>query len=290
MVLPAHHEWTSPAGRVRGTVVVAHGVHQHSGLYAPFAARLAEAGFASLRLDFAGFGHRREEDAPMVGDFDVYVQDLADAVRAAASREPRAPIFVFGHSLGGLVATLLAVQALGPARNSPLAGVHVQGWIMSSPSLVVPLLQQCVAPLVAWLPAGLVLQSFNLDGASGNEEFKRAWESDVTLVKPGRPFEAGYAAGGVQAMARARGELSRLARDFPDCSMMTGCRMLVLHGEADHAHDHGSCAFLAAAVPGAELRSYPDLKHELLFEAGSFAAGNNQVADDLVAWLLAETK
>ena len=56
---------------LRTPLEVAHGVHQHSGLYAPFAARLAEAGFASLRLDFTGFGHRREENAPMVGDFDV---------------------------------------------------------------------------------------------------------------------------------------------------------------------------------------------------------------------------
>ena len=117
---------TAPArGPARGIVQVHHGMSEHSGRYAEFAAVLAERGFHVGAHDHRGHGHTQADDAsPGVfahSDGWTKVVDDARAVEEALrARFPDLPLIVFGHSMGGVTAMGHAM-----ARKGVVAGLAV---------------------------------------------------------------------------------------------------------------------------------------------------------------------
>lgn len=111
----------------RAVLVVVHGLAEHSGRYLHVGERFSARGFAVYAADHRA--HGRSPGLPVhVDGFDEFVADVA-AVRArAASENPGRPLFLVGHSQGGLVAlrsTLLAPQGLaGTILSSPLLGIR----------------------------------------------------------------------------------------------------------------------------------------------------------------------
>ena len=107
-----------PHGRARGVVVIIPGFNSHSGYYAWTGSRLASAGFATYAMDLRGRG-KSDGERFYVDGFAEYVLDTAALiVRAKAAGQPGVPIFLLGHSAGGVVACLYARSAI-PA-NSPV--------------------------------------------------------------------------------------------------------------------------------------------------------------------------
>ena len=107
-------------------LVVVHGLAEHSGRYVHFGQRFAERGYAVYAPDLRAHG-RSPGLRVHVDRFDEFVCDVA-AVRARAGSEcPGCPMFLVGHSQGGLVAlraTLLEPDGLsGTILSSPLLGV-----------------------------------------------------------------------------------------------------------------------------------------------------------------------
>lgn len=94
--------WT-PASGAAGCVVVVHGLGEHAGRYGRLAHRLNEAGFAVFAYDQRGHGES-EGSRGRLARFDDLVDDLSDVAGRVRSRcDASRPVFVLGHSLGGLV-------------------------------------------------------------------------------------------------------------------------------------------------------------------------------------------
>jgi len=98
-----------PAARPRAVVVIAHGFNSHSGQYDWVAERFLEAGFAVYAMDHRGRGKSGGERFH-VDEFSDYINDLATFVRLTKSRERDLPVFLLGHSAGGMIASLYAVD------------------------------------------------------------------------------------------------------------------------------------------------------------------------------------
>ena len=102
-------------GSPRAVVCIQHGMAEHSERYGEFQNALAEAGFASVAHDHRGHGHTEADDAPL-GHFaaeDGWGKVMADAhfvATTARERHPAVPLFVFGHSMGGVIAMNLALR------------------------------------------------------------------------------------------------------------------------------------------------------------------------------------
>lgn len=103
------------ADPARGVVHVNHGLAEHGGRYARFAAFLAGRGYHTYAQDHRGHGRTAAPDAPR-GVFargkgwDAVLRD-AHAVNAEIqARHPGAPIVVFGHSMGGTIALTYAAR------------------------------------------------------------------------------------------------------------------------------------------------------------------------------------
>lgn len=110
------------------TLVLLHGLGAHTGWFIDMGNALAERGLAVYAMDHRGFG-RSGGARGHVRDGSVYPRDIAAFLRAAREWRPSSPMFILGHSMGGIFA--LNVAADDSARAQPtLTGIILMNpWI-----------------------------------------------------------------------------------------------------------------------------------------------------------------
>jgi len=135
-------DWPLEAGvRLRGVVVLVHGLGEHAGRYDHVARQLNAWGFAVRGYDQCGHGESGGAPGSLPTDTRL-LDDLADIVDSTRARmEPGTPLIVLGHSMGGLVAGRFVSLGMRP----------VDALVMSSPALN-PGLSAFQKLLVAVLP------------------------------------------------------------------------------------------------------------------------------------------
>lgn len=131
-------------GPSQATVVLVHGYAEHCGRYDHVAECLVDAGATVCAYDQRGYG-RSEGRRAYVDTFDQYLNDLGNVLEHARSRPPDGSMFLFGHSMGGLV-VLKYILDHGPS---------VDGLLLSSPAIEInpdlaPLLRK-IAQWIGWL-------------------------------------------------------------------------------------------------------------------------------------------
>src|SRR6476659_6523925 len=98
-----------PDAKARGLVVIVPGFNSHSGYYGWVAEQFVAANLVVYALDLRGRG-QSDGERFYVEKFTDYVADVSAVVRLAKSREPGLPTFLLGHSAGGVVACLYALD------------------------------------------------------------------------------------------------------------------------------------------------------------------------------------
>jgi alpha-beta hydrolase superfamily lysophospholipase len=99
-----------------------HGALVHAGDYEIPALYFKEKGIATVAIDLRG----HKQDKIYIKDFELYVEDTNGLLKWTQKAYPDIPIFVMGHSMGGLIATHLGIKyAAGDTR--------IKGYIISSP-------------------------------------------------------------------------------------------------------------------------------------------------------------
>lgn len=138
--------------RPRAIVLVVHGLSEHSGRYKHVMEHLAARGFACFAQDHRGHGR----SARTLGDLeslDAVVGDLAVLHRDALAAFPGLPVFLLGHSMGGLISTLYA------QRTDGLRGAVLNAAAMDVPDDV-PVVVQKAARVLGKLTPRLGVQPF----------------------------------------------------------------------------------------------------------------------------------
>ncbi|MDO6963546.1 alpha/beta fold hydrolase [Rhizobium alvei] len=108
----------------RAIVVICHGLAEHSARYATFARLLSSRFYHAYAPDHRGHGETTAPGAEL-GRFaerngaERVVEDISFVRDLAASRHPGLPIILFGHSMGGMIAT--AAAEASPDRYDALA-------------------------------------------------------------------------------------------------------------------------------------------------------------------------
>ena len=85
----------------RANLVICHGFNAHSGQYVRAAEEFASRGFAVTALDLRGRG-KSEGERFYIDHIDEYVSDLSLAIELGRSRHPELPVYLLGHSAGGM--------------------------------------------------------------------------------------------------------------------------------------------------------------------------------------------
>ena len=107
--------WRPESAEPRSVVVVVHGIKDHSSRYHAFAERMVRRGHAVCGFDHRGHG-RSSGRRFAIASFDAVVGDIAKYLDIVRARYGDPPVFMFGHSMGGLLISLaLAEDRIAPA-------------------------------------------------------------------------------------------------------------------------------------------------------------------------------
>src|SRR5579862_6348694 len=249
-----------PSGKPRGVVVIAHGFNSHSGQYFWVAEQFLAAGLAVYALDLRGRGKSGGERF-YVEKFADYADDLATFVRLAKSHEPGLPVFLLGHSAGGVVSCVYTIE-----HQAELAGLICESFAFQVPAPDVAL--AVLKGLSHLAPHAHVLKLKNED-FSRDPKVVEAMNNDPLIAGESQPAET------VAEMVRAD---ERLKKEFPLITLP----LLILHGTQDKATKPSGSQFFydTAASEDKTLKFYDGYFHDLLNDVGK-----ETVMSDIRGWI-----
>jgi alpha-beta hydrolase superfamily lysophospholipase len=252
--------WTVPSPV--GVVVLVHGLHEHGGRYRHVAERLARGGYATYVVDHPGHG-RSPGSRGNISSMAATVDGVDRLAFLAAERHPGVPLFVYGHSMGGLIALTYLTGVPHPG---------IRGAVISAPALDTSAaagLQGKVLPLVSRVLPDLGVLALDADTVSRDPEVVRAYRADP-LNHMGK------------VRARTGAEMTAAAAALPERLRSLRLPLLVLHGGADRLVPTAASEVVPARAGSADVtrKVYDGLYHEPHNEPEQ-----EQVLDDVVAWL-----
>lgn len=202
-----------PTGPARAVVVIVPGFNSHSGYYFGTGAALAADGLATYAVDLRGRG-RSDGERFYVDSFQDYVRDVAAIFANAKSRHPGLPVFVLGHSAGGVVACLFTLE-----HQAELAGLVCESFAFQLPA---PDFALAVFKGLAHLaPHAHVLHLKN-EQFSRDPAVVQAMNDDPLIANETQPTRT------LAELVRAD---ERLKKGFPEMTLP----LLILHGTEDKA-------------------------------------------------------
>ena len=256
-------DWPVPAGVTRrGSILLVHGLGEHSGRYGHVAERLAALGLEVCGYDLRGHGRSEgargsiPRDDALLDDLRLVFGELDRRGRAAGDD---APPLLLGHSLGGTIAAAgtaggwVAPRAL--VLSSPALALHV-----TRPRAAVLKLARRLIPDRA-LPNALPVDKLSHDPAE-----VEAYRTDALVHDRITPRMYGFLADAGAAVRR-------------DAARLTVPTLLLVAGDDALVDAHGSRELAAALAPGiGTLHFYDGLYHEIFNEREPDRA---RVLDDL---------
>lgn len=254
--------WRPETSLPRAVVVIVHGFNSHSGHYGWVAEQLVASGFAVYALDHRGRG-RSEGERYFVETIEDYVADVGTLVKLAKSREPGLPVFMLGHSAGGVISCNYALD-----HQAELAGLICESFAFRvyAPDFALTLLKG-----VSHIAPHLHVLKLPIPEFSRDPKVVQALQDDPFVKDEVQPT--------MTVAAMVRGD-ERLERDFA----MIELPVLILHGTADKVtKPEGSQHFYDKAGSGDKtLKLYDGHAHDLLNDLGKEA-----VLEDIRAWMVA---
>lgn len=249
-----------PSGQAKASIVLCHGFNAHSGHYVRIAQQLADLGFAVTALDLRGRG-RSGGERFYVDDIGDYVSDVSLAVEFARSKHSELPVYLLGHSAGGVTVCSYALD-----YQDRIAGLICEDFAFKvyAPDFAIKLLEGASH----LIPHVHVLKLPN-SAFSRDPDWVAMLDSDPLIHDEVQPVQT------VAALARAD---ERLEREFERISLP----VLILHGTGDKATKYqGSQMFYdRAGSADKTLKLYDGYFHDLLNDVG-----REKVFDDIVQWI-----
>ncbi len=142
-------QWLPPSPTA--LLVIAHGLGEHGGRYHALANCLTSEGIAVFAIDHRGHGLSTGARGH-IRHFTTYGEDLNCLIETLHSRYPQLPLHLFGHSMGGLIATGYALRFN-----------NINSLLLSAPAFAVAStaqrLQLKLVPLLALLAPTLQLDN-----------------------------------------------------------------------------------------------------------------------------------
>lgn len=266
-----------------GVVVISHGASEHSGRYDRFAQALNRVGLAAVAVDHRGHGRTAETTSAVMGagGGQAVVDDLHELSEAARLKVGTGvPTFLFGHSMGSLIALAYATRHAGTLAGCILCGVPAE---VDEAAALGALLQGFDNPDMREEPAVDLLGSNNAAFEPARTAFdwlsRDPIEVDRYLADPlcgdSHPLTFGYLIDLFDVVAPARENLAAIS-----------CPVLVIAGDHDPAAAMGAHAFSLATALGesgvkVDLTLYESARHELLNETN-----RDEVTSDVIRWML----
>ncbi|OLS27879.1 MAG: Phospholipase YtpA [Candidatus Heimdallarchaeota archaeon LC_3] len=109
-----------------------HGLLAHSGDWVTLASYFKNKGIATYAADLRFHGthyqHNKSKNIGHVDSYDDYVKDVNVVLDIIKSKHPSTPVFLVGHSMGGMISLIFGLKI-------PKSDSNIKGIIISSPWL-----------------------------------------------------------------------------------------------------------------------------------------------------------
>jgi alpha-beta hydrolase superfamily lysophospholipase len=282
-----------PGGSPKAILLVAHGMAEHSGRYERLAAAMAGAGWAVYVPDLRGHGRTASEGGlGRLSERDGLNRirdDLREIAQAAQAENPGARLFLFGHSLGSLIAELYIA-----AYGQELAACVLSG-VLAPPTLFLQAAGGLLARLGAAFagPDAPARRLHRLSFEANNKDFQPVrtsfdWlsrdtaEVDKYVADPLCGFVCSF--GHYRSLLSGFASLYRIGSSF--AGLPKALPIFIIAGAEDPLG--GSMGFVtlladrfrAGGLQDVQTRLYPGARHELLNETN-----REEVLADIMLWL-----
>ena len=243
-------EW--PHAAPRGTLIIVHGLGEHLGRYAAAAARFNAWGWRVAGMDLRGHGSSGGARGGLPHT-EALLEDLSRLIGAARG-SVGTPLVLFGHSMGGLIASRFVAESLA-AHPAPWWR-EVDALVLSSPALdpgmngAQKLLLALLGRLAPQLAVGNGLKPAWI---SRDPAVVQAYVADPLVHDRVTPAL-------VRFIVDAGEQVRRLA---PSWRVKT---LLMYAGSDRCVAPAGSAAFAATAPPCVTAREFAKLFHEIFNE------------------------
>ncbi|GAC1415631.1 MAG: alpha/beta hydrolase [Candidatus Velthaea sp.] len=243
-------------------VLIMHGYAEHAGHHAATMRTFADAGIAAYSYDQRGHG-RSPGPRALVERFDRLVRDSLTMRDLMQGEQPSVPRFLFGASMGGLIA----------ARSAQTHPGDLHGVVIVAPALTVghnePALTRRMARIIARFAPQIPIAALDLGALSRTESVGPAFLADELTHHGGIPARTA-----VEMMQAGEAAFTH-AREW-------SVPLLIVHGSADRICAPSGSRRFAEAVVNADvtLREIAGGYHEPLNDPGGA-----ELLADIIAWM-----
>lgn len=250
-----------PEGKPSASVVLVHGIGEHSGRYAVLASAMAQKGLAVYGFDQRGHG-QSEGRRGHVGRWTEYLDDLG--LFLGRIKMPGIPLFVMGHSMGALVVLDYLIQR----STSGLAGAIISAPPLQPAGVARPYLVLAARILSCLWPVFLLRLGLKAEDLSRDSDVEGDYRRDPLVFGK---VTARWGSEILSAISRVRKE-----------SCLISIPLMMIHGEEDRINLPAGTRELAERTGSADktVIIYPGTYHEPHNDLNHAA-----VAADIGAWL-----
>ena len=251
-----------PEGESTAVLLIVHGLAEHSGRYMNVVNHFVPLGYAVYGVDHVGHG-KSSGTRVYVERFEDYTDTLKIYFDMVRHWQPEKPVFLVGHSMGGLIGAVYLLDHQAELTGAVLSGPAVKVHDTVSPAFIF------VGKLISVLMPKLGLIGLEAEGVSRDPAVVQAYVNDP-LVCRGK-VTARLSAEFVKAIRRVAAEATKITLPI-----------LILQGSADRLVDPKGAQMLYDAVNSVDktIKIYDGLYHEVYNEPE-----HGQVLGDVKAWL-----
>jgi acylglycerol lipase len=253
-----------PEEEARAVLLVVHGLGEHCGRYMNVVNHFVPLGYAVYGLDHIGHG-KSDGAREVVERFEDYTSPLTAYYHMIKGWQAGKPIFLLGHSMGGLIVSYYLLEQQvnfrGAVVSAPLVKV---GDDVSPVTIIIGKILSVLVP-----KAGLL--TLDANGVSRDPEVVKAYVNDPLVFHGKTP--ARLAAELLKAMMRVTAEADKIS--LP---------LIILQGAEDKLVDPAGAQMLydKASSKDKTIQVYEGLYHEVFNEPE-----RARVLKDVEAWLAA---
>jgi acylglycerol lipase len=252
-----------PKDQPRGVIQIVHGLNEHSGRYQHHGKFFSDHGFAVYGLDFPGHGKSTGKRS-YVESMDVFTHTLQEFMLMVQKWQPGLPIFLLGHSMGGLISSVFLLD-----HQDTVQGAVLSGSLVKVPDYVSDFTLSLGRLLATVVPKARILK-IDIDGISRDPQVVESYRNDP-LVYTGK------------MTVRISDVLNHGIQTLAEQGSKIKVPLLILHGGEDRLCDPSWSEYLSELVSSqdSKLKIYPGLFHEIYNEPEK-----DQIFDDVLTWLV----
>lgn len=257
-----YYQYWLPEGEPKAILLVAHGIAEHSGRYMNVVNHFVPAGYAVYGIDHIGHG-KSDGKRVCVERFQDYTKTLKKYFSMIRGWQPEKPIFLVGHSMGGLISSAYLLE-----HQDELTGA-----VLSGPGIKVPdnisnavIFAGKILSLV--MPKAGIIQ-LDAEGICRDPAVVDAYVNDP-LVYTGK------------ITARLGAEMLKTIQHVTGSATKIRLPIMIVQGGRDKLVDPRGAQLLYDSVSSEDktIKIYDGLYHEVFNEPE-----HGQVLDDVKVWL-----